>query len=29
LLLRMPLVRQGQQLTLGDATDVWRSWTGR
>ena len=29
LLLRMPLVRQGQQLTIGDATDVWRSWTRR
>jgi arsenate reductase (glutaredoxin) len=29
LLLRMPLVRQGKQLTVGDATEVWRSWTGR
>lgn len=28
LLLRMPLVRQGPQLTIGDATGVWRSWTG-
>jgi arsenate reductase (glutaredoxin) len=27
LLLRMPLVRYGQQLTLGEAADVWRSWT--
>jgi arsenate reductase len=29
LLLRMPLVRQGSQLTLGEATEVWRGWTGR
>ena len=29
LLLRMPLVRQGNQLTVGDGTDVWREWTGR
>ena len=29
LLLRMPLVRQGTQLTLGDAGETWRSWTGR
>jgi arsenate reductase (glutaredoxin) len=29
LLLRMPLVRQGQQLTIGDATEVWQSWTAR
>jgi arsenate reductase-like glutaredoxin family protein len=29
LLLRMPLVRQGQQLTIGDAVDVWRSWTAK
>ncbi|MFL5401833.1 MAG: arsenate reductase family protein [Gemmatimonadales bacterium] len=29
LLLRMPLVRFGQQLTVGDATDTWRGWTGR
>ena len=29
LLLRMPLVRYGQQLTVGDAADTWRSWTGR
>jgi len=29
LLLRMPLVRYGSQLTLGDATETWQSWTGR
>jgi arsenate reductase-like glutaredoxin family protein len=29
LLLRMPLVRQGSQLTLGEATEVWRGWTGK
>jgi arsenate reductase len=29
LLLRMPLVRHGQQLTVGDAGDTWRSWTAR
>jgi arsenate reductase len=29
LLLHMPLVRYGQQLTLGQATDAWRTWTGR
>jgi arsenate reductase len=29
LLLRLPLVRQGQQLTVGDATETWRGWTGR
>jgi arsenate reductase-like glutaredoxin family protein len=29
LLLRMPLVRQQQQLTIGDAEPVWREWTGR
>ena len=29
LLLRMPLVRNGTQLTLGDAGETWRSWTGR
>ncbi len=29
LLLRMPLVRYGTQLTVGDAGDTWRSWTGR
>jgi len=26
LLLRLPLVRFGQQLTMGAAADVWRSW---
>jgi len=29
LLLRMPLVRWQQQLTVGAAADVWRSWTGK
>jgi arsenate reductase (glutaredoxin) len=29
LMLRMPLVRQGSQLTVGDATEVWQHWTGR
>ena len=29
LLLRMPLVRQGNRLTVGDAADTWREWTGR
>ena len=29
LLLRMPLVRHQQQLTVGDAELVWREWTGR
>ena len=29
LLLRMPLVRHGQQLSVGDAEPVWREWTGR
>jgi arsenate reductase-like glutaredoxin family protein len=29
LLLRMPLVRHGLQLTLGDATETWQGWTGR
>jgi arsenate reductase-like glutaredoxin family protein len=29
LMLRMPLVRHGSQLTLGDATEVWQGWTGR
>ena len=29
LLLRMPLVRNGSQLTIGDAENVWREWTGR
>ena len=26
LILRMPLVRFGPQLTVGDATETWRSW---
>jgi arsenate reductase len=26
LLLRMPLVRHGNQLTVGDAADTWRDW---
>jgi arsenate reductase len=29
LLLRMPLVRFGQQLTVGDAIETWRGWTSR
>jgi arsenate reductase-like glutaredoxin family protein len=29
LLLRMPLVRRQQQLTIGDAEPAWREWTGR
>ena len=29
LMLRMPLVRHGSQLTVGDATEVWQGWTGR
>jgi arsenate reductase len=29
LLLRMPLVRHGTQLTVGEATETWQSWTGR
>ena len=29
LMLRMPLVRHGSQLTVGDATDTWQGWTGR
>jgi arsenate reductase len=29
LLLRMPLVRWQQQLTVGAAPEVWRSWTGK
>jgi arsenate reductase len=27
LLLRMPLVRHGSQLTVGEATAIWREWT--
>jgi arsenate reductase (glutaredoxin) len=29
LLLRMPLVRYGSKLTVGDAVPIWREWTGR
>jgi arsenate reductase-like glutaredoxin family protein len=29
LLLRMPLVRHQQHLTIGLAPDVWKSWAGR
>ncbi|MBA3554996.1 MAG: arsenate reductase [Gemmatimonadales bacterium] len=29
LLLRMPLVRWQQRLTLGDAEATWREWVGR
>lgn len=29
LLLRMPLVRHGSQLTVGDATETWQVWTAR
>jgi arsenate reductase (glutaredoxin) len=29
LLLRMPLVRWQQRLTIGDAEPTWREWTGR
>ncbi|HWN18016.1 MAG TPA: ArsC/Spx/MgsR family protein [Gemmatimonadales bacterium] len=29
LMLRMPLVRHGSQLTVGDATETWHGWTGR
>lgn len=29
LMLRMPLVRQGSLLTVGDATEIWQGWTGR
>jgi arsenate reductase len=29
LMLRMPLVRQGSQLTVGDGTEIWQGWTGR
>ena len=29
LLLRLPLVRQQQRLTVGDAESTWRQWTGR
>ena len=29
LMLRMPLVRYGSLLTVGDATETWHGWTGR
>jgi arsenate reductase-like glutaredoxin family protein len=29
LMLRMPLVRHGSLLTVGDATEAWHGWTGR
>jgi arsenate reductase-like glutaredoxin family protein len=29
LLLRQPLVRNGAQLTIGEATSTWRDWAGR
>jgi arsenate reductase len=29
LLLRMPLVRHGAQLTIGDAAVRWKEWTGK
>jgi arsenate reductase (glutaredoxin) len=29
LLLRMPLVRWQQRLTVGDGEPAWREWTGR
>jgi arsenate reductase-like glutaredoxin family protein len=29
LLLRMPLVRNGNHLTVGDGSDAWREWTGQ
>jgi arsenate reductase-like glutaredoxin family protein len=29
LLLRQPLVRNGNQLTVGAAEPVWKEWTGR
>jgi arsenate reductase len=29
LLLRVPLVRRQQQLTVGDAEATWREWTAR
>jgi arsenate reductase-like glutaredoxin family protein len=29
LLLRMPLVRQQQRLTVGDGEPAWREWTAR
>ncbi|MDZ7778889.1 MAG: ArsC/Spx/MgsR family protein [Gemmatimonadota bacterium] len=29
LILRMPLVRNGKELTVGLAEDTWREWAGR
>jgi arsenate reductase len=29
LMLRLPLVRQHQRLTIGDAATTWRTWIGR
>jgi arsenate reductase-like glutaredoxin family protein len=29
LLLRTPLVRYQQQLTIGEATELWKQWTGK
>jgi arsenate reductase len=29
MLLKMPLVRYGSELTVGDGTETWRDWTGR
>jgi arsenate reductase (glutaredoxin) len=29
LLLKVPLVRYGSQLTVGDGDQTWRQWTGR
>jgi arsenate reductase-like glutaredoxin family protein len=29
MLLRMPLVRHGSQLSLGDAAETWQAWIGR
>jgi arsenate reductase (glutaredoxin) len=29
LMLRMPLVRYGAQLTVGEATPMWLAWTAR
>ena len=29
MLLRMPLVRWQQRLTVGDAEPEWREWAGR
>jgi arsenate reductase len=29
MLLKMPLVRHGSELTVGDGTETWRGWAGR